>query len=178
LEVIKDYKKRVLCPHCHYGIQRGEWEDYQGTYQCQSCGNVFYLKVSSDIVQEVRPLTIHLSIPENVPKEISEDFYEGQNCFNVDAFKASIFMCRRSLENLTGLNEADGSNLISKIENLYHKGLVDKASLLAASGIRQFNDYGSHPHNDLLRNVSELEAEMVVKMTWQLIKETYEETRK
>jgi len=131
------------------------------------------VRTKGNILQEVRLATYSHDLSINVPQDVSQDYQEAIRCFNSNAYKATVVMCRRALENTADLKQAIGTFLKNKLEDLHKKGLLDAASYNTASGIREFGNYGAHPKDDLLKAVGEFEADLVIKITGRLLTEIW-----
>jgi hypothetical protein len=149
-------------------------EDYDGPLHCVNCGASLYIRTKGNIVQEVRLAIYSHALPSSIPQEVSNDYDEAIRCFNSKAYKATVVMCRRSLEITADLKQANGSNLAQKLEDLKKNGLLDDATYSTASGIRLFGNYGAHPKDDLLKTVREFEAELVIKITGRVLSEIWQ----
>lgn len=147
------------------------YRSFRGDVKCVSCGSI--LKLETDTYGGSSPrlisLTlkdkIKLSLPDAAPNDVTEDFNEAVRCFNSQAYKAAVTMCRRSLETACDSRKAKGKSLSEKITALHESGIIDEPTYNLASGIRQFGNYGAHPKEDLLKTVGEQEAELILKIT-------------
>ena len=157
------------CPSCK---AKGELRrsNYLDTIQCLDCGKILSIKISDSIVQNVISLEIMINLHDSVPKDIIDDFNEAQICFNVEAYKATVIMCRRVMEILANHKEATGSNLYEKILFLKNEGHIDEATYNLATGVRQFGNYGAHPQDDILKFVDRGVADLVIKTVERVIK--------
>jgi len=154
--------------------------DYSGAIQCPKCTRTLNIAIKEvygntyGLVQGVKLVKIQLSLPSLVPKAVKDDFDESLRCFNEsNAFKSTVVMCRRALESVAESKGITGGNLADKLTTLNKKGFIDNATLNTATGIRQFGNYGSHPQDDLLKDIGEFEAEMVLKITGRLLNEIF-----
>lgn len=145
---------------------------FRGDVKCLSCGSLLRLETEQypdSAYPHVVSLTlkdkIKLSLPDAAPNDVTEDFNEAIRCFNSQAYKAAVTMCRRSLETACDSKNAKGKSLSEKITALHESGIIDEPTYNLASGIRQFGNYGAHPMEDLLKTVGEQEAELILKIT-------------
>lgn len=113
-------------------------------------------------------------LPSSVPKSVLDDYVEATCAFNVDAFRASSVMARRALQQaLENKGATKGSSLKDQITELERKGLLSETSSSLAHGVRQFGNFGAHPTDDLLAQVTSEEAKIALDVTKHIIKELY-----
>lgn len=160
----------IKCPGCGFKTQVIT-RNYMGTCQCEGCGKILGIKISEDIVQEVFVVEYFATLPDAVPEDVKDDFKEAITCFNAQAYKATVVMCRRAIETLADLKGARGSNLYHKLHDLQGRGLLEFPTYNLATGIRQFGSYGAHPQQDLLKDVDRGLADLVLRIGERLIKE-------
>jgi hypothetical protein len=129
------------------------------------------IKVSEGIVQEVFLTEYTVSLPNSVPKDVLDDFDEAAKCFNAQAYRACVAMCRRAIEVLADSKAARGNHIYEKLLDLKNRRILDQATYNIASGVRQFGGYGAHPQKDLLRDVDRGAADLVLRVAERLIKE-------
>lgn len=169
----------VQCPKCR-GLNRldaNTYWNYEGVYLCMDCGA--RIKVSLDAGQLMEtPKVLDLTPVEGAPLEVNEDFVEAQKCYDAEAYKATIVICRRALETMSDLRQAKGKNLFEKIEDLHSRELISKGTFEIATQVRQFGNYGAHPKDDLLGGITERDAGVILEVTQHLLKDVYEIPRK
>ena len=113
-------------------------------------------------------------LPRSVPKQVINDYFECVKSFNVGAHRATVAMARRALqEALETKGASKGSDLMNQITELNKIGVIDKATLSLAHGVRQFGNYGAHPSSDLLENVTSDDAKLVVDVLKRILKVLY-----
>jgi hypothetical protein len=117
---------------------------------------------------------ISSDLPKTVPQEIAADYAEGVRCLNVEAFRASVVMFRRSLESAAVERGGTGRDLLSALQSLVERRILSKANHALATGVRMFGNYGAHPSTDQLSSVSRDDAELVLQVTRQLLKKMFE----
>ena len=83
-------------------------------------------------------------------------------------------MCRRGLESLADELNANGNYLAQKLEDLKNRGLIMESTYNLAFGMRQFGNYGAHPQNDLLKDITKNEATIVLNVAEQILREIKE----
>jgi hypothetical protein len=83
-------------------------------------------------------------------------------------------MIGRALERSCNEKAAKGKTLCQKIEDLHKRvGLFDPAHLALATAARHFGNYGAHPSDDLLEDLSDDEARRALDLGIHLINEMY-----
>jgi hypothetical protein len=117
---------------------------------------------------------ISSDLPKTVPQEIAADYAEAVRCLNIEAFRASVVMFRRSLESAAIEKGGVGRDLLSALQSLVERRILSKANHALATGVRMFGNYGAHPSTDQLSSVSRDDAELVLQVTRQLIKKMFE----
>jgi len=113
-------------------------------------------------------------LPGSVPKNVLDDYMEATSTFNINAFRASLVMARRALQQaLEDKGATKGSNLAGQIDELKGKGLLSDTAAHLAHGVRQFGNFGAHPNDDLLAQVPPDDAELALNITKKILKELY-----
>jgi len=113
-------------------------------------------------------------LPGSVPKSVLDDYVEATSTFNINAFRASSVMARRALQQaLEDKGATKGSNLADQVSELERKGLLSSATSSLAHGVRQFGNFGAHPNDDLLTQVTSDEARLALDVTKKILKELY-----
>ncbi|CAD6495105.1 MAG: hypothetical protein EMLJLAPB_01197 [Candidatus Argoarchaeum ethanivorans] len=164
----------VCCPYCKAWIFHKEHCDYEGLEHCLHCSENFRVKYYNNNIVYAEKRGIEIEIPEVLPKNVIDDFEEALACSRVEAYKATVVMCRRGLESLADDLTAEGKYLSEKLEDLKKQDVITKTTYHMVSGIRQFGNYGAHPQTDLLKDVDRSEAEIVLKTVERLLKEINE----
>lgn len=154
------------CPHCRraavFMIVAGPHAEGVGAHQwrlcaamqCQGC-----LKYILGIVlQQSGPWNYIEHYPlgkpddrvaEEIPPNIAADFREALRCRWVDAYNATVEMCRRAVEASCIEQKADaGLKLDKKIEWLLSQGIITKPLKEMADKIRLGGNRGAHPPDD------------------------------
>jgi len=113
-------------------------------------------------------------LPGSVPKNVLDDYVEAMSTFNINAFKASSVMTRRALQQaLEDKGAKKGLSLAAQIDELKEKGLLSDATANLAHGVRQFGNFGAHPNDDLLAQVTSEDARIALDITKKILKELY-----
>ena len=113
-------------------------------------------------------------LPSSIPKGVLDDYVEATSTFNINAFRASSVMARRALQQaLEDKGATKRSNLAEQIDELKGKGLLSDATADLAHGVRQFGNFGAHPNDDLLTQVTSDDARIALDVTKKILKELY-----
>ncbi len=133
----------------------------------------------NDRVYTVYPLPN--SNPEDyhqaIPEKIREDLAESDRCFNANSYKAAVAMNRRAIQSMV-LNKIEdksikNKDLYSQIDTLFTEGLITKHLKDTAHEIRHFGNFGAHPQDDNLDKTTREDAEVVDRLTWDLMRTIY-----
>jgi hypothetical protein len=84
------------------------------------------------------------SIAVEIPKEIGVGLKEALRCRWIDAFQATVLMCRRALQVSCDMEKAEGKDLYSQIDDLAKKGRITETLRQMAQRIRLLGNKGSH----------------------------------
>jgi len=115
-----------------------------------------------------------VDLPKSVPREVLHDYIEALKAYNVGAYRAAVAMARRALQQAaedTGAPKKD--NLVNQIQWLFDQGFIDKATKNLADGVRYFGNYGAHPQDDLLAQVTQDNARLVIEILRQILVKLY-----
>ena len=180
------YIPSFMCPHCNTkcsfgGIGTGD----SFTLYCRGCkkGVYFYFpdhdfsegtfRVDSKFVADFYPRTLFASDPA-IPEEIADDFKEANKCFAVEAKKATVTMCRRVLQNACVSKGVDPKkDLFNQIDELESKRIINPSMKDVAHTIRMIGNWGAHPQNDPLKDVTKDDASEIVKFTSEFLAEVF-----
>jgi hypothetical protein len=100
------------------------------------------------------------TIAAEIPNEVSVSFKEALRCRWVDAFSATVLMCRRSLQVSCDLEQAAGHDLYEQIDDLFSKGRITKTLKDMAHRIRLLGKRGAHAdYSDIDATIDENDAE-------------------
>ena len=136
--------------------------------------NVTKAQMQDWIVQWISWYARSEDLPGSVPKNVLDDYIEATSTFNINAFRASLVMARRALQQaLEDKGATKGSNLAGQIDELKGKGLLSDATAKLAHGVRQFGNFGAHPNDDLLAQVDSDDAKLALDITKKILKELY-----
>ena len=182
-------KTPCQCPYC--GIRTTataiRWTLEKWICKCDNdkCGKTFFADVeyngatpddrestlSFDILTTYPKVEAekHVSIPDN----IWADYAEASKCFNADSYKATVIMCRRTLQNVGAKKgavkkDAKGNRtyLMDQIKTVFPQNeYVHKL----AESIKFLGDYGAHPNDDGIDQVTKEDAETILDFTFQIL---------
>lgn len=108
--------------------------------------------------------------PENVPKcderipeKIRNDFLEAKGCLGTEAYKGTITMCRRAIQNTAIEKGAKKKDLFGQLNELVSKGIIPTSLEKLSHKIRSMGNYGAHPDKDGLDEVKEKDAKEILE---------------
>lgn len=180
---------RGVCPHCSVAslfvivggpFPRGDVSDT--IQQCQSCTQTILLTVKTRRVgvgmawdyKEHHPTNVaDKQVSDLIPAPIRDDFKEALRCQGVLSYKATVVMCRRSLQTSCQDLKAEGGNLIAQIEDLAKKGKITNSLQDLAHQVRKIGNVGAHPDKDGLEDVNVADAEDIVEFMNQFFEHVY-----
>lgn len=141
---------------------------------CGGCRHPLFVVLDEGENQVLRTFPpISLDRPSDIPIGVADDYVEATLCLSVGACKAAVAMCRRALQAAALEKECKQEVLMSQLDELAEKGLLNASLLEVAHQVRHFGNYGSHPDEDGLGEVSQGEAENIHKLTWQVLEDLY-----
>ncbi len=166
----------IICAHCakSFHLDVTYW-NYSGDVRCTICGSILTVNIKGGELTSTPILrtTDFYKIP-NAPNNINSDALEAQTCHAVGATKACVVMCRRTLEQVCIDKGAKGKTLHEKIRNLLDQGFISSEIFNIFNEIRYFGNYGAHPSNDLLGDVTKDDSSLVLEVTLHMVKHIYE----
>lgn len=119
------------------------------------------------------PNNYHKAIPE----KIREDLAEADRCYHADAYKGAVTMNRRAVQRIVldkiKVPGIEKKKLWEQIDSLFDAGFITKQLKETAHEIRHFGNFGAHPSDDQLDNTTQEDAEMVDRLTMDLIRIIY-----
>lgn len=178
-------------PRSQGGIQLGPAKRICAVTQCQACGK-YVLAIATQqphqtspgqpsrepfVYEEHYPIgSPNDSIGEGIPPEIGDDFKEALRCRFVDAYKATVTMCRRALEGSCDEQKAAGGSLEEKIDSLAKSGIITISLKEWAHRIRLTGNRGAHvPSNCKQASDSpdQKRADAIIEFTRQYLEHVY-----
>jgi len=153
--------------------------NFEGPIKCSLCQIIQIVSISSGyLTKHYLPFDTSLSSDilqiENAPDSINDDIREAQLCNTVEAHKGCVVLCRRALEGICDDKGANGQTLYTKIKSLHEKGILSKIDVEYYHEIRFFGNYGAHPTNDLLGDVTKDDSDIVLELILHLVRHVYE----
>ena len=100
------------------------------------------------------------STSPEIPEPIAGEYREAIRCRWVNAYRASVLLCRRALEVSCQLEKAQGKLLFDKIEDLAGRQMITGTLKRMASRIRLLGNTGAHgDYMEVLDNITEADAD-------------------
>lgn len=188
-------KGTYQCPYC--GIQVTltplKWTMEHIIYSCDNpgCQKSFYAKVKYlGSTVGINETTYRYEILETYPKLVSQkheaipqkiwvDYLEASQAYDVGAYKASVVMCRRTMQNVClehGAIKVDSNGRYQKLKDQIKQAFPQKDYSLIhayADKIKYFGDYGAHPQDDNIDDVTKETAKKVLDFTLEILKIGY-----
>lgn len=182
-------KPSIVCPYCgaKTTLTPIRWTLDKWIGRCDGCNKELYADVKyrsairSTMYFDVLETYPKYSPPmeESIPKDVWEDYSEAYQCFNVEAYKATVVMCRRVVQNAAmekGATKKDTHGkwipLTKQIETAF-PGAEFQLLREIAGDIKFFGDYGAHPSDDGIDQVSDEEAKEILDFTESILDYVY-----
>lgn len=99
---------------------------------------------------------------KSIPRQVADDYIEAIKCFDIDAWKATVAMCRRALQGSVIEKGAKKERLVDQIDELYDQQIITKDIKDWAHEIRLTGNIGAHPDKDGLENVTKEDAKELI----------------
>lgn len=183
------------CPHCHhdsafmsvtepYRQGDGDRQLLVGAARCVAC-NGFILGILKTVRVDLHhsrfdyhehfPLgTPNDSVAPEVPAEIASDFREALRCRWVKSYKATVLMCRRSLQVSCDMEKAIGKDLFTQIDDLATKQRITEPLKKMAHRIRLLGKKGAHgDYSDIDDTITPNDADDAVKFMQHYLEHVY-----
>lgn len=160
-------KSSIYCPSCSQRTsieKRVSWNGQGFIYQigeCNSCSQCFLVKRdSTNNIIELFPNALAKPVADSIPSPIRDDLQEAYKCISVQAWRASVTMARRALQNIClekgapitrtvkakgGKSKEIKNDLINQINWLYDERIITKDLKDWAHEIRVVGNMGAHP---------------------------------
>jgi hypothetical protein len=190
-------KTSYRCPHCGVltTVTPIKWTLNDWICKCDNdkCGKTFYAQVKytgaivghsgeksllSFAIVETYPKYVperHESIPDN----IWQDYLEACKCNDADAFKATVVMCRRMMQNVClyqGAKNKDSNGKWISLKNQIKEAFPDKDYSLIhtlADEIKYLGDYGAHPQDDGIDVVKKEDSKEMLDLAYSILEIAY-----
>jgi len=168
------FSLRGTCPHCRdtagfllvvtspnagvvlfsrvFGADTEGW----GIMQCQSCLNLILACASRSQRDPDWKYVKHYPlgkpddrVAKEIPANIAEDFREALRCRWVDAYNATVEMCRRAVQSsCIHLKAPPDKKLVHQIDWLAAQGIITTPLKEMAHRVRLGGNLGAHPPED------------------------------
>ena len=193
-ENTKDFNLSYFCPECKQQVrgiplssacyESSEISD-ELAYLIVRCPTK-YCKLSFIVYdrlnREVRrvfpkPETNAKDYHSSIPERIREDFAEARRCSYADAYKGVVVMCRRIAQQVVMDKITDKTvwdkKLKEQIKALFENGFITKSLNDALHEVRHFGNFGAHPRDDGLDDITHEDAETVISLIDDLLVDLY-----
>ncbi len=113
----------------------------------------------------------------SIPLSVREDIAEADRCYFAEAYRATLAMYRRALQNII-LNkipspEVAEMKLYMQIDQLQSAGFITKDLRDTAHEIRHFGNFGAHPTNDKLDMAQKEDVDLIRQLVFDIIGAVY-----
>ena len=190
-------KTTYRCPHCGVlaTITPIKWTLTDWICQCDNpkCEKTFYAKVNYTggiVGHSGEKSLLSFDIIDTYPKYIPEkhvsihennwnDYVDACKCFDAGAFKATVVMCRRMMQNVClerGAKKKDSDGKWVSLRNQIKESFPEKDYSLIrsiADEIKYFGDYGAHPQDDGIDKVNEKDSRDLLDFAYSLLEIAY-----
>lgn len=190
-------KAIFCCPYCGVlsTITPLKWTLDHWISKCDNpkCGRTFYAKVKytgaiisvsgeKDLLNFDIIETYPQYVPEkheSIPQNIWSDYLEACKCFDVEAFKATVVMCRRMLQNVCldrGAKKQNAKSEWISLRNQIKEAFPERDYSLIhsiADSLKYFGDYGAHPQDDGIDDVSKEDSKELLDFTYSILEIAY-----
>ncbi len=113
-------------------------------------------------------------LPDNLPEGVLMDLIEASKCIDIEASRAAVVMLRRAIQEALSLKEPDKVlSLYKQIDQLKEKKLISDDVASLAHGIRFLGNFGAHPDDDLLNDVSFEDAKLAYQVIMKILKQLF-----
>ena len=108
-----------------------------------------------------------------IPAHIRDDFAEARRCWFGGSTKGVVVLSRRVMQQIALDKGAAGDKLVEQIDNLLKAGHITKSLHDAAHEVRYFGNFGAHPRDDGLDDISDDDAKAVINLVNQFLTDLY-----
>jgi len=156
----------LYCRGCHEGVFfQLEGRDFQDDDRTA--------RVDASVVVDYYPRSV-VTVDSAIPEDIADDFKEANRCFTVEAKKATVTMCRRVLQNACVSKGATPNvDLYKQIDEIESKRIINPSMKEVAHTIRKIGNWGAHPQDDPLKDVTIEDASETIKFTSEFLDEVF-----
>lgn len=93
-------------------------------------------------------------INPSIPSSVRENMIEALGCYNNNFFKASLIMCRKTLESSAIDKGIKEYSLAKTIKVLFDKGIIDARMKEVAVGIKDFGNESAHEEGEITESMA------------------------
>jgi hypothetical protein len=113
-------------------------------------------------------------LPKAMPEKVLLDILEASKCMDIEVSKAAVVMSRRALQGALLIKGADKTQpLYKQIDGLKDSGVISNDVASLAHGIRYLGNFGAHPDDDLLSDVSFDDAKLAYQVILKILKQLF-----
>jgi len=151
--------------------------------QCEACKNFVLVVGRRNRASGIQAFGLQAFYPlgrpndrvdSAIPPKIAEDFKEALRCRWIEAHKAAVTMCRRSIQTSCLDQKADRKKkLVAQIDELASKGVITEPLRQFAHEVRLEGNDGAHPDPDGLDNVTSNDADDIIEFTREYLHHVY-----
>lgn len=178
------------CPHCakesYFRPVGGAYLEANSTIicnaaQCEACkGFALVVGRRNPGMQEFSLAAFYPlgrpndAVDRTIPARIADDFREALRCRWIEAYKATVTMCRRAIQASCIEKNADrNKKLVGQIDELAGKGVITQPLREFAHEVRLEGNDGAHPDADGLENVTPKDADDIIEFTREYLHHVY-----
>jgi len=144
--------------------------------RCENCQKPVFLLLDyyyPEKVNAVYPSSRMKPHADITKREVALDYVEARLCLSVGAFKGAAVLCRRALQGAAIDKGAKKDKLVEQLDELVKTGKLTEDLGRLAHNVRQLSNYGAHPGEDGLDDLTGEEAQAVCDLTWQILDHLY-----
>lgn len=150
------------------------WSEYRGPWRCENCQAKHTVSCRFGGLESIHLEDRFSPGPIACSDSVASDVREAIAAYNALAPRAAVVMIRRALERACLEKGAKGEKLWEQIRDLHKRaGLFDDAHVALATATRHFGNFGAHPNDDLLQDLTEDEARRALDLGLHLINKMY-----
>lgn len=165
-------------------VLQGAKTRFTAVLQCQGCLKCILgitTKINNPTASYVYETHYPLGNPndtvaDEIPDHIKPDFSEALRCRSVNAYNATVEMCRRAIEaSCIHLGANPKKNIKDQIDEIASKGLITEPLKQMAHKIRLGGNRGAHPPEEPEsgKPIGDKEADAVIKFTTEYFHHVY-----
>lgn len=165
----------VQCQACAASSELPQaWYYYKGPWRCERCHARHAIECNLGSLHTMRLEDRFAPGPVACSETVLPDVREAIAAYNAFAPRAAVVMVRRALERACREKGAVGNKLWEKIRDLHQRlGLFDAAHVALATATRHFGNFGAHPNDDELEDLTDEEARRALDIGLYLINKIF-----